>query len=258
MKQRTLAPWLLAGLIFVAGCSARTPVPSGARAQGDDEGPAYFSQATEYGYRYAHNWVERPCFTIDLPGPDWVLQSATADYVLWRKGDHALKLYLTDNRATQFAVSGMSGDEALRAFIGFELDFIKPKFEKHTSPSPSMRTNETGLWALWRWEGRMGRRAGVGKPQPADQRHLLASLWLDPWVLSFDWATAKLDSPDVDSPELLAAVRSIRFEPKCFQTMRSGETWTKPEGGGAQHGSERPHRETPPAQEISPTGGEPF
>ena len=78
LKQRTLAPWTIAGLILLAGCSAKEPVPSGARNQGQDVGPAYFTQATAYGYRYAHNWVERPCFTIDLPGPDWVLQSATA------------------------------------------------------------------------------------------------------------------------------------------------------------------------------------
>lgn len=234
MKQRTLAPWALTCLIVLAGCTAQQPVPPGARSKGEDEGPAYFTQVTATGYRYAHNWVDRPCFTIDLPGNDWILQSATADYVLWHNGDHALKVYLTDNRVSAFAVGGMSGEDALRAFIGFELDFIKPKFEKDDSPPPSMRTNETGLWALWRWEGRVGRRAGVGKPQPADQRHLLASLWLDPWVLTFDWATQKLDTPDRDSPELLAAVRSIKFEPKCFATMRSGETWAQPDGGGAQ------------------------
>jgi len=256
LKQRTLAPWTLVGLMLVSGCSAGQPVPSGARAQGDDEGPAYFSQATADGYRYAHNWIDRPCFTIDLPGSDWVLQSATANYVLWRKGDHDLKVYLTDNRDSQFAVSGMSADDALRAFIGFELDFLKPKFEKHSSPAPSMRTNETGLWALWRWEGRMGRRAGVGKAQPSDQRHLLASLWLDPWVLTFDWATANLSARDVDSPELLYAVRSLRFEPKCFQQMRSGETWNHPgAGSGAQLG---PIPENAPPPESDGLGiGEP-
>lgn len=226
---------LLAGCLAVAGCATRNPVPPGARVQGEDLGPAYFTQATEYGYRYAHNWIDRPCFTIDLPGNDWVLQSATADYVLWHKGDYALKLYLTDNRTDQFAVGGMDAEQALRAFIGFELDFIKPKFEKSTSPAPNLRTNENGVWALWRWEGRVGRRAGVGKAQPAEQRHLIASLWLDPWVLSFDWATSKLDLPDVDSPELLAAVRSLRFVPQCFATMRSGETWAAPQGGGGSH-----------------------
>ena len=230
LKQRTLPLWTLAGLILVAGCSGQQPGAPGSRIQGDDFGPAYFSQATDYGYRYAHNWVERPCFTIDLPGSDWVLQSATADYVLWHKGDYALKVYLSDNRVNAYAVGGMSPEEALRAFIGLELDFIKPKFGKHVSPPPSMRTNDTGLWALWRWEGRGGRRAGVGRPQPADQRHLLASLWLDPWVISFDWATAKLGSPDVDSPELLAAVRSLHFVPQCFQSMRSGETWSSAAG----------------------------
>jgi len=233
LKQRTLAPLTLAGLILLAGCGARNPVPSGARTQGHDVGPAYFTQATDAGYRYAHNWVDRPCFTIDLPGTTWVLQSATADYVLWHNGDYALKLYLTDNRESAYAVAGMKSEDVLRAFIGFELDFIRPKFEKQMSPAPSFRTNETGLWALWRWEGRMGRRAGVGKAQPADQRHMLASLWLDPWVLSFDWATSKLDKPDIDSPELVYAVRSLKFVPQCFSSMRSGETWSQPEGGGA-------------------------
>jgi hypothetical protein len=226
--------------MLVAGCSLTRSEQSGSRNQGEDAAPAYFTQATASGYRYAHNWVDRPCFTIDLPGNDWVLQSATADYVMWRKGAYALKVYLADNRVNAFAVAGMSSEDALRAYIGYEMDFIRPKFEKQSSPTPSLRTNETGLWALWRWEGRMGRRAGVGKPQPADQRHLLASLWLDPWVLTFDWATAKLDSPDVDSPELLAAVRSLTFYPQCFQSMRSGETWTAPEGGGAHLGASKP------------------
>jgi hypothetical protein len=236
------------------------PSPAGARAQGDDMGPAYFTESTDAGYRYAHNWVGRPCFTIDLPGPDWVLQSATADYVLWHKGEFALKVYLTDNRSSAFAVSGMGGDEALRAFIGYELDFIKPKFDMHTSPPPAMRENETGVWALWRWEGRSGRRAGVGKSQPADQRHLLASVWLDPWVLSFDWATARVDLPDHDSPELLAAVKSLHFAPKCFTQMRSGETWSEPEGGGAQLGPMKPAvKPLPPGQELPPVHeGAPF
>lgn len=238
MKLRTLAPWTLAGLALLAGCSAsRNGVDTTSRSQGPDAAPAYFTEATDYGYRYAHNWVDRPCFTIDLPGQDWVLQSATADYVTWRKGDYFLKLYLVDNRASAFAVSGMTPEDALRAYVGYELDYIRPKFEKQSSPPPSIRQNETGVWALWRWEGRMGHRAGVGKPQPADQRHLLASLWVDPWVISFDWSTAKLDQPDRDSPELLAAVRSLHFAPQCFQQMRTGETWNQPNGvsgvGGA-------------------------
>lgn len=257
MKQRTLAIGTIAlGLAALAGCSAGNPVPSGARTQGEDTGPAYFTQATATGYRYAHNWVGRPCFTIDLPGNAWVLQSATADYVLWHNGDYALKVYLTDNRQSAFAVSGMTPDDVLRAFIGFELDFIRPKFEKQSSPPPAMRTNETGLWALWRWEGRMGRRGGVGKARPADQRHLLASLWLDPWVLTFDWATSKLENPDVDSPELVAAVRSLHFVPECFAAMRSGETWPD---DGASHLEGTPAMETWDHGEYSTPGlAEPF
>jgi len=261
LKHRFLGTLTATGLgllsLAVAGCSGQQALPPGARGQGNDLAPGYFTEATATGYRYAHNWVDRPCFVIDLPGSDWVLQSATADYILWSKGDYRLKVYLTDNRQIAFAVGGMSPDEALRAFIGYELDFIKPKFEKHSSPPPSMRTNETGLWALWRWEGRIGRRAGVGKPQPADQRHLLASLWLDPWVITFDWATAKLDAPDVDSPELVYAVRSLSFVPQCFQNMRSGETWTKPEGGGAQLGNQRPHVVMPSDQSTGPTEAHP-
>lgn len=249
MKQRTLAPWTLAILTFVAGCSARSAAP-GPRGQTDSDSPAYFTQSTPTGYRYAHNWVDRPCFTIDLPGTDWVLQSATADYVLWHKGNHALKVFLADNRDLAYAVRGMNGEDVLRAYIGYELDFIRPKFEKPLSPAPSLRMNQSGLWALWRWEGLGGRRAGVGKAQPADQRHLLASLWLDPWVLTFDWATSKLDSPDVDSPELLYAVRSLQFHPECFASMRSGETWTQPEGGGAQFGSDRPEVKVKTTKEV--------
>ena len=252
MKLRTLAPCVLvaAAAVAAAGCAGRQPVPPGARDQGADAGPAYFTQATEAGTRYTHNWVGRPCFTVDLPGEDWVLQSATAEYVQWNKGDVKLKIYLSDNRQTAFAVSGMSPEEALRAFVGFELDYIKPKFEKHTSPAPAMRTNDNGLWALWRWEGRGGRRAGVGRAQPADQRHLLASLWLDPWVVSFDWATTNVDGPDLESPELVRAVRSLHFEPKCFQQMRSGETWSRGDKAGAQMGGApgRPGKDEEPSR----------
>jgi hypothetical protein len=266
LKRPTQEPRRLAGpsallvavaaaATLVAGCSGKNPVPPGARYQGDDLGPAYFTQSTDYGYRYAHNWVGRPCFTIDLPGSDWVLQAATADYVLWHKGEYRLKVYLSDNREKAFAVAGMRGEDALRAYIGYEIDYIKPKFEKSISPAPSLRTNTTGLWALWRWEGRMGRRGGVGKAPPADQRHLIASLWLDPWVLSFDWATAKTELPDYDSPELLAAVQSLHFEPKCFAQMRSGETWTQPEGGGSQLGSDRLTPALNPGDERQPHGG---
>ena len=52
-------------------------------------------------------------------------------------------------------------------------------------------------------------------------------------MLSFDWATANLTGPNVESPELVDAVRSLKFRPECFSTMRSGETWEQPSGGGA-------------------------
>ena len=199
----------------------------GSRLSSADAAPAYFSQSTDYGYRYAHNWVSRPCFTIDLPGHNWVLQSATPDYVMWSRGDHTLKIYLTDNRTSAFAVAGMDPEQALRAFIGFELDYIKPKFDHHYSPPPIINLSANGLYALWQWEGRRGRRAGVGRAQPADQRHTLISLWIDPFVLSFDWATANVAKPDT-SIEIQEILETLSFHPQCFEAMRSGETWVAP------------------------------
>ncbi|HYC54336.1 MAG TPA: hypothetical protein VEL28_05295 [Candidatus Binatia bacterium] len=239
MKQRTLARWGLAGLLVVAGCSASQDpelIP-GSRRSGTSDAPAYFSQSTDYGYRYAHNWVNRPCFTIDLPGHNWVLQSATPDFVMWNRGDHTLKVYLTDNRVSAFAVGGMDAEQALRAFIGFELDYIKPKFDRDFSPPPMINVASQGMYALWQWEGRGGRRAGVGRAQPADQRHTIISLWIDPFVLSFDWATANIAKPDT-SIEVQEILESLDFYPECFASMRSGETWVAP-------ASEQPIMEPP-------------
>ena len=71
----------------------------------------------------------------------------------------------------------------------------------------------------------IARRAGVGKAIPADQKHRIASLWIDPWVLSFDFATTNLDTPDGETPDMKAVYRSLAFHNECFESMRSGETW---------------------------------
>ena len=224
--RTTSSWWLVACVALVSGCASMTiPTPPGARHEDSKEGPAYFTEARENGIRYTHNWVQRPCFEIEMPGHDWVLQEATSDYVLWRKGHEVLKLYLTDNRDSEFAVSGMNTEDALRAFVGFELDFVRPKFDDHRSSAPSLRRNENGQWALWRWEGHGGRRAGVGKSQPADQRHRVASLWIDPWVLSFDWATVSVDTEDNSVATIKSTLESLKFHPECFRSMRAGETW---------------------------------
>ncbi|MFT4571716.1 MAG: hypothetical protein ACI8TX_001034 [Hyphomicrobiaceae bacterium] len=212
--------------VGVTGCSAmQDQVPPGARTEDSGEGPAFFTQATDEGIRYAHNWVERPCFTVDLPGHNWQLQETTADYVLYRRGINVLKIYLTDNRNVNFAVSGMKGDGVLRAFVGAELDYVAPKFAHHYAAPPRMKVNEQGSWALWRWEGRDGKRAGVGKAQAADQKHMVASLWIDPWVLSFDFATTDLEATTEPTGDIREILESLLFHPKCFRSMRSGETW---------------------------------
>ena len=191
----------------------------------DQAGPAYFTQSTRTGSRYAHNWVRRPCFSLELSDRDWILQSATANYVLWRRGADVLKVYLADNREIGYAVSGMDPEGALRAFVGYELDFVRPKFEESRATPDEMDSNDHGIWAHWSWEGRSGRRAGVGKAKPADQLHHVSSLWLDPWVLSFDWATRDMTAPFARDGEMAEVLRSLAFHPECFEEMRTGETW---------------------------------
>ena len=159
-------------LSVLTACSAtQTPTHPGAAAAGGgptQEGPAYFTQATSTGARYAHNWVRRPCFTLEVPGGGWILETATADYVQWRRGGEVLKVYLADNRDAAFAVSGMNPEGVLRGFIGYELDYVRPKFEISRAVPPQIDLNAQGVWAHWGWEGRSGKRAGVGRGKPAD------------------------------------------------------------------------------------------
>ncbi len=217
-------------LLPLSACGPRSPVaPASATEKPDldDPGPAYFTQATDTGQRYAHNWIGRPCFTIDLPGYDWVLNEATADHVVWRFGDQILKAYLTDNRDSGFAARGMSREEALRAFVGFEVDFVSTKFQGHRIEPPKMENGKYGTMCRWGWAGHGGRRAGVGKGKPLDQRHRLVSLWLDPWVLTFDLGGTDLTGESLDPALLEGVLDSLVFHPKCFEAMRSGETWAQ-------------------------------
>lgn len=229
MTHRRVVVPLIAAVLLTSSCATMRPEegPPGVAINTASEhaGPAYFTQVTEQGIQYAHNWVNRPCFSVLLPSHEWVLQSATADYVMWKNGETVLKIFLSDNRIDDFAVSGMSPSQALRSFIGFEFDFIKPKFRYHSGGAPLLDTDENGVWAHWSWSGRAGQRAGVGKAIPADQKHRIASLWIDPWVLSFDFATTNLDTPDGETPDMKAVYRSLAFHNECFESMRSGETW---------------------------------
>lgn len=198
-----------------------------ARTENSAPGPAFFTQTTDQGMVYAHNWVERPCFTILLPGHDWQLDETTADYIVFKRGQLSLKTYLADNRALDFAVGGTGAEGALRSFVASELDFVRPKFGNHTATPPRMKQNSQGIWALWRWEGSQGLRAGIGKGIPADQNHRIASLWIDPWVLSFDFATTAsgAGSPSTSPDQIPEILESLTFHPGCFSRMQTGETW---------------------------------
>jgi hypothetical protein len=190
-----------------------------------DEAPAYFSQVTPTGMRYGHNWAERPCFTIDLDGSGWKLEEATADRVVWSRGELHLALYLADNRTGRFAVAGMDGQQALESFMGYELDFVKPRFDFQVSYPPKLAQDDSGVWMQWGWEGHGGKRSNTTVDKPADQRHVIASLWVDPWVLSFDWATTDMNIPLQPTPAMIDVIESLHFYPQCFGAMDPGETW---------------------------------
>ena len=190
-----------------------------------EDAPAYFTQVTPTGFRYGHNWEERPCFTIDLDSTAWKLEEATADRVVWSRGEQHLALYLADDRKGKFAVAGMDGEQALSAFMGYELDFVKPRFDLQTTSAPRMAKDVNGIWMQWGWEGRGGKRAASTVDRPADQRHTIISLWIDPWVLSFDWATTDLNIAFGPTPTMLDVIESLHFYPECFAAMSPGETW---------------------------------
>lgn len=207
---------LLVALAFV-GCTAT-------RVQ-EVAPPDHFTQVTRDGVRYAHNWHARPCFSIVVADNDWVLDEADADRVLFRRHEEVLNVYFTDNREVRFAVGGMSAQDALRAFIGYEADFVKPMFRFQTIEKPRFGEDDNGSWAQWSWEGRSGKARGAGRTPPADQRHVVASLWLDPWVLSFDWATTDVGAAYFGpTPEMIDVLDTLKFHPECFDTMAVGET----------------------------------
>jgi len=190
-----------------------------------DEAPAYFTQVAGTGIRYGHNWEERPCFTIQLEGTSWKLEEATADRVVWSLGQNHLAVYLADNRSARFAVAGMDGTAALQSFMGYELDFVKPRFDLQRTYPPKLAQDNNGVWMQWGWEGMGGKRMSSSVDKPSDQRHAIASLWIDPWVLSLDWATTDMSQTLGATPEMISVIESLQFYPECFAAMDPGETW---------------------------------
>ncbi len=207
--------------LILTSCSVSRPLGPAPPA------PDYFTQVVPQGIRYAHNYQDRPCFSMVLGDEHWIMKEATQDRVLWRRGQQVLNVYLTDNRQSGFAVSGMNDEQALNAFIGSELEYVKPRFDVQDLRSPRTARDRNGLWSQWSWKGHGGKIVRPGQKKPLDQQHVIASLWLDPWVLSFDWATTQVTGNLGPTPEMIDVLESLTFNPKCFAGMRPGETWKK-------------------------------
>ena len=216
MVPKALACALAVALFGISAC-AQTFLKK-------EEAPAFFTQVNGEGVLYGHNWEDRPCFTIQLDSTAWKLEESTVDRVVWTRGEQAFALYLTDNRKARFAVGGMKDDGALLAFMGFELDFVKPRFDFQVTYPPRLAEDDNGVWMQWGWEGHGGKQVTTSVDKPADQRHSIASLWVDPWVLSLDWATTDLSVPAGVTPAMIDVLESVTFYPECFAAMQPGET----------------------------------
>jgi len=197
-----------------------------------DDAPSYFTQITPTGYKYAHNWPDRPCFTIELPGQGWKFLESTPDNVQWMRGQEVLRMYLTDNTNARFAVADMDAEEVLRSFMAYEIEYVQPWFEFHITAPPRSAEDFNGTWVQWGWEGHGGKRRAARVDEPADQRHVVHSLWVDPWVLSLDWATTDLALEAGATPVKIATLESLTFQSDCFSALRPGETARSPSSQG--------------------------
>jgi hypothetical protein len=183
------------------------------------EAPAYINQVTEDGFRYSHNWGGIPCFSVDLQGPDWVIEESSAARARWSRGELVMSIYFSDNRTQRFAASGMSDEEILRAFLAYELEFIRPQFDFQLTKPPKFARVAESHWMQWGWTATGGKRRGTEARASADQRHVIFSLWLNPWVMSFDWASTNMDAIEGPTLEMIEALESLQFHPDCFTAL---------------------------------------
>jgi len=217
LRRISLAVALTAAL-GSAGCAAM-----GEGLFSKEDAPSYFTQVTATGYLYAHNWPDRPCFTVELPGQGWRFLESTPDNAQWMRDTEVLRIYLTDNRDARFAVSDMNEEDVLRTFVAYEIEYVQPWFDFHITATPLMAEDFNGVWMQWGWEGHGGKRRAARVDEPADQRHVVHSLWLDPWVLSLDWATTDLTVEGGATPVKINTLESITFQTECFSAMMSNQ-----------------------------------
>jgi len=224
---------LLVGVLPMGGCGMLFSRYANRTA----DAPSYFTELTSTGIRYGHNWPDRPCFTIDLPGTAWSFIESSPDNVQWQRGDQVLRIYLTDNRTARFSVANMDTEQILRSFVAYELEYVQPWFEFYVAHTPKTAEDMNGVWMQWGWEGHGGKRRAARVDEPADQRHVIQSLWLDPWVLSLDWATTDLSEESGATPAKIDTLESLIFYPSCFKARLPGSTWGEPaeqKGGSTQ------------------------
>jgi len=223
MSRRLSVAATLLFLLAASGC---------ARLRPQEEAPAYFTQVTDKGWLYAHNWAGTPCFTLELLGETWRLALSTPEKVDWVRGDEFLSIIFTDNRKIGFAVAEMTPEDVLRAFLGYEAEHIRPLFDYQVIRQPRFTTEYDGTWMGWGWEARGGKRRGVKSSVPADQSHVIMSLWLDPYVMSFDWGSKSSMAPREPTLEMIMLLESLEFRPECYgPRLSKGPFRKKPYAG---------------------------
>lgn len=207
---RPAAAVLSGMLVVLVGCTqTNAPGPGGSAAE-----DLYTTTKLSNSVLYHHRWPGFPCYSVKLEGRDWELIDSTATRARWRDGDTVLSVYFTDNRLSHFSTVAAPGQRVLRDFLGYELSYVRPSFSLHTSQPPKFAHDSNGEWMQWAWQG-LGGKDGEGRAAPADQRHVIANLWLEPWVMSFDWATERLYKIKGPTPQMIAVLESLEFDPTC-------------------------------------------
>jgi hypothetical protein len=225
MPRRFAVAAALVAAFSASGCVRLLSAPS--------EAPAYYTQVTDKGWLYAHNWAGAPCFTIELLGETWRLAKSDPEKITWVRGEEVLSIMLEDNRKLGFAVAKMLPEDALRAYLGYQAEIIRPLFEFQIIHPPKFTTEYDGTWMGWGWEGKGGKRRGVRAGIPADQKHVVMSLWQDPYVMSFDWGGKGTTGATEPTLEMVMMLETLEFHPECF--------------GGR-----------PPSRKPAATGGRPY
>ena len=208
MPRRFAVVAALLALVATSGC-ARLMAPA--------EAPAYYTQVTDKGWLYAHNWANVPCFTVELLGETWRLANSDPEKITWVRGDEVLSIVLDDNRKLGFAVANMLPEDVLRAYLGYQAEQIQPLFDYQVIHPPRFVNEYDGTWMGWSWEGKGGKRRGVKSGIPSDQKHTIMSLWQDPYVISFDWAGKGQKGTTEPTLEMVMTLETLEFHPECFR-----------------------------------------